>query len=512
MSNCTFQAQLVSIMEILAKAAVAEINRRVNDSCAVIRLEMRRSQRDIDALKRKYHVMESELRRTKGRARKKVPLCVVSDRYTPTPRSVSIQNRACVWSEEHSTVIPEQRQPTHVQDTHVPHPPSDAAPLIKEETEEDNMWVSEGDQITFSHQGPDVATTAEEVSHTPLDGQHGTHTTHTGEQEAQVTVEVQVKFEEEEEGGGRKEEEEEDKKEERNDGEATEEEQQHQQQQQSLGQGEFGMEQHGGASLWTTSTSDFSIETYTHTQPLSVPPLPPPPPPLIGSATMEQSRNNTAMLMARNMGRARWDGQARDHMTQEPCGSRPQAGFRTGGGSALGLGGFRGNNSVGIGGFGNNAAAAAVGYQTGALRRLRPHQWRSVGPAAGSSSASSSSSLCAERRVYVCSFCPKSFARLSQLKEHLRSHTGEKPFSCATCGRRFTKHCNLVRHAVVHSGEKPYRCPTCAKCFTQSSSLKSHQRTHLMPHHREGALVSRAQFRGALLSGAGTSQNYRGFT
>ncbi|XP_041947713.1 zinc finger protein 316 [Alosa sapidissima] len=505
MSNCTFQAQLVSIMEILAKAAVAEINRRVNDSCAVIRLEMRRSQRDIDALKRKYHVMENELRRTKGRPRKKVPLCVVSDRYTPTPRSVSIQNRACVWSEEHTTVIPEQRQPPLVQDTLVPHPSSDVAPLIKEETEEDNMWGREGDQVTFSHQGPDGAATAEEVSHTPLDGQHGphTHTTHTGEQEAQVTVEVQVKFEEEEEGGGRKEEEEEDKKEERNDGEATEE----QQQQQGLGQGEFSMEQHGGASLWTTSTSDFSTETYTHTQPLSVPPLPtpPPPPPLIGPTTMEQ---NSAMLMARNTGRARWGVQGDG---QEPCGSRPQAGFRTGGGPALGLSGFRGNNGVGIGGFSNNATAT-VGYQTGALRRLRPHQWRSVGPTAGSSSTSSSSSLCAERRVYVCSFCPKSFARLSQLKEHLRSHTGEKPFSCATCGRRFTKHCNLVRHAVVHSGEKPYRCPTCAKCFTQSSSLKSHQRTHLMPHHREGALVSRAQFRGALLSGAGTSQSYRGFT
>ena len=61
----------MSIMEILAKAAVAEINRRVNDSCAVIRLEVRRSQRDIDALKRKYHLMDNELRKTRGRARKK---------------------------------------------------------------------------------------------------------------------------------------------------------------------------------------------------------------------------------------------------------------------------------------------------------------------------------------------------------------------------------------------------------------------------------------------------------
>ena len=71
MSNCIFQAQLTSVMEILAKAAVAEINRRVDDSCAILRLELTQSQRDIDVLKKKYTLMEGELRRTRGLVRRK---------------------------------------------------------------------------------------------------------------------------------------------------------------------------------------------------------------------------------------------------------------------------------------------------------------------------------------------------------------------------------------------------------------------------------------------------------
>ena len=52
MASCNFQVQFISIMEVLAKAAVAEINNRVDDSCAVIRMEVIQSQRDIDLLKK----------------------------------------------------------------------------------------------------------------------------------------------------------------------------------------------------------------------------------------------------------------------------------------------------------------------------------------------------------------------------------------------------------------------------------------------------------------------------
>lgn len=71
MAQYSFQEQLLSVMEVLAKAATEEINRRVADSCAMIRLELSRSQRDIDSLKRKCQVMENELRKVRGRGRRK---------------------------------------------------------------------------------------------------------------------------------------------------------------------------------------------------------------------------------------------------------------------------------------------------------------------------------------------------------------------------------------------------------------------------------------------------------
>lgn len=71
MESCSFRTQMLSVMEVLAQAAVAEIQRRVADSCAVLRLEVNRSRGDIDALQRRCEAMEAELRRTRLRARRK---------------------------------------------------------------------------------------------------------------------------------------------------------------------------------------------------------------------------------------------------------------------------------------------------------------------------------------------------------------------------------------------------------------------------------------------------------
>lgn len=73
------------------------------------------------------------------------------------------------------------------------------------------------------------------------------------------------------------------------------------------------------------------------------------------------------------------------------------------------------------------------------------------------------------KKKCVCHICSKEFAYPSFLAEHMKNHTGERPFLCNICGKGFRQNGALDYHMRSHTGHKPFMCHICNNKFMSQS-------------------------------------------
>ncbi|XP_037937463.1 zinc finger protein 836-like [Teleopsis dalmanni] len=92
--------------------------------------------------------------------------------------------------------------------------------------------------------------------------------------------------------------------------------------------------------------------------------------------------------------------------------------------------------------------------------------------------------LIGDKKVYHCTICGKISKHHFTHKNHLLTHTMERPHPCTLCSKTFRTNAALTTHLRIHTGEKPYQCDICFSRFRQKPHLQEHRYKHegILPH------------------------------
>ena len=100
-------------------------------------------------------------------------------------------------------------------------------------------------------------------------------------------------------------------------------------------------------------------------------------------------------------------------------------------------------------------------------------------PATMAAQPSSSTSVGGSKSYWTCNICRKAFAQNSSYKNHIRTHSDDRPYVCGICSIGFKERYHLKKHELFkHTTTLNETCRICGKRFKDSTAVRAHERIH----------------------------------